>query len=170
VNVLDVITHRKLTPERIKGKVQIPDEAWAVNDVRKGDLLFNRTSEITAEVGLGSVYIGDEVVTFGGFVIRGRPLKEVFDNDYLAYAIRHASLRKQITSMGSGAIRSNIGQSDLLDVRIMLPLDADQRTIGRTLTSMDDEIDLLRTKLAQLHEQKRGLMQRLLAGGKWIRQ
>lgn len=164
VNVLDVITHRKLTPARIKGKVRIPDAAWAVNDVRSGDLLFNRTSELTEEVGLGSVYVGNDVVTFGGFVIRGRPLRPVFDNDFLAYAIRHAGLRRQITSMGSGAIRSNIGQSDLMNVRMILPSNEDQRSIGRSLTVMDDEINHMRSQYEQLHQQKKGLMQELLSG------
>lgn len=71
INVLEVITNSHLRITEVPGKVKLP--AGTLNNylVKKGDILFNRTSETQEEVGLASVYLDDEPVVFGGFVIRG---------------------------------------------------------------------------------------------------
>ena len=169
VNVLDVITHPALTPSTIKGKVNLPDEALELNSVRFGDVLFNRTSETTDEVGLASVYMGDQVVTFGGFVIRARPKVDLFDPGYLVQALRHPMLRKQITALGNGAIRSNVGQGDLQGVLMRCPPIEEQKRIAAVLSLHSQEIALLTDQLTHLTTQKRGLMQQLLTGAVRVR-
>ena len=164
VNVLDVITHLTLAPDRIKGKVTLSAEAHATNDVRHGDVLFNRTSETPDEVGLTSVYVGEEVVTFGGFVIRARPLSKGFDPHYLSYSLRVPEIRRQIIALGNGAIRSNVGQGDLQGVLIPKPPLPEQRRIAAILGTWDKAISNLAALIATKQRRKQGLMQELLSG------
>ena len=164
VNVLDVITHQTLTPARIKGKVTLSKEAHVLNDVRNGDVLFNRTSETTDELGMASVYLDNEVVTFGGFVIRGRQQGTAFDPAYLSYSLRDPAVRKQISALGNGAIRSNIGQGDLQGVLAPKPPLPEQQRIATLLGTWDAAITKLEQLIAAKQRRKLGLMQELLSG------
>lgn len=166
VNVLEVISHPSLRIEQITGKVNIPPEALGLNDVRLGDVLFNRTSEVPEEVGLACVYLSEEVVCFGGFVIRARPKTTRLDPDYLTYALRATAIRKQIIALGTGAIRSNIGQSDLEDVLMAIPPLPEQRRIARILGTWDKAINLLGQQISAKEERLRGLIDQLVSGAR----
>jgi len=100
----------------IPGRVSLTRSDIASYAVRYGDLLFNRTSETQEEVGLSSVYLDNDTVVFGGFVIRGRPLVDSIDPIYSGYALRAPAIRAQIIARGQGAIRANVGQADLRNV------------------------------------------------------
>jgi type I restriction enzyme S subunit len=73
INVLDVINHTHIRGTPVVGQVKLDKATRDSYAVRRGDILFNRTSETQEEVGLTSVYDDDALVVFGGFVIRGRP-------------------------------------------------------------------------------------------------
>src|SRR4051812_49432585 len=74
INVLEVITNESLTAQDIPGRVTLPKKVLARYQVKRGDVLLNRTSETQDEVGLTSVYVDEQPVVFGGFVFRGQPL------------------------------------------------------------------------------------------------
>ena len=105
----------------VEGEVIFENEK-ELYKVNIGDLLFNRTSETPSEIGLTSVYAGnDKNVVFGGFVIRG-----IFKDDSVAFdfkkvGFRSNIVRKQIIKYGQGAVRANIGQKDLEKVKIPVP-------------------------------------------------
>lgn len=164
VNVMEVTRNESLTPAQIPGRVALPKKVLARYEVKRGDVLFNRTSETLDEVGLAAVYDGDTSVVFGGFVFRGRPLTTLLDPAYSKYGLRAADVRAQITARGQGEIRANIGQRDLKTVRIQVPGDTEQRAITKAL----DDATALITRLAVLTEKERqvrqGLMQSLLTG------
>lgn len=166
VNVLDIITHPELDEKKIKGKVLIDKNALELNSVIHGDILFNRTSETPDEVGLTSVYTGTSTVTFGGFVIRGRQTNGFYDSAYLRYGLRIPQIRKEIISMGNGAVRSNIGQGDLRTVHAPLPPLPEQRRIAAVLGAWDRAIATAQELLAAQQKRKQGLMQQLLSGKK----
>jgi type I restriction enzyme S subunit len=113
INVLEPISYSHIYGPEIPGNVALPEPIVASYAVRRGDVLFNRTSETDAELGLAATYLGTERVVFGGFVIRGRPTDNRFDPTYLGYALRAPAIRSQIIPMGQGAIRANIGQKTL---------------------------------------------------------
>jgi len=110
INVLEIISRTHLRSSDIPGLVTLPSSLLNSYAVHRGDVLFNRTSETQEEVGLASVYLGDERVVFGGFVIRGRSRGTVVDEIYSGYAFRSPIIRSQIISKGQGAVRANIGQ------------------------------------------------------------
>lgn len=164
-NVFEVVANEALTEALIPGRVNLPDAVLDRYVVEHGDVLFNRTSETPADVGLASVYLGNSPIVFGGFVFRGRPKPPYrVTTSYARYAFRAHHVRKQIVARGQGAIRSNIGQRDLKVVRVVLPPAQEQARIAAALSRVDElsaSLARLISKRKGLHE---GLAQTLLTG------
>jgi type I restriction enzyme S subunit len=164
INVLEPITYSHLHGPEITGQVTLPETVVASYAVRRGDVLFNRTSETQEEVGLASTYLGSERVVFGGFVIRGRPLDERFDPVYSGYALRAPIIRSQIIPMGQGAIRANVGQQNLGLVIAPVPPLPEQRAIATALSDVDGLLGGLDGFIAKKRDLKQAAMQQLLTG------
>lgn len=164
INVLEPITFSHLKGHEISGRVDLPGAAVAAYEVRQGDLVFNRTSEIGDEVGLAATYLGTECVVFGGFVIRARPVSKLIDSTFAAYALRAPDVRTQIIAMGQGAVRANIGQDNLRRVELKFPPLPEQLAIATALADADALIDSLEQLLTKKRQIKQGAMQELLTG------
>lgn len=164
INVLEVITHTHLRGSDIPGRITLPSLLVNSYVVHRGDILFNRTSETQEEVGLASVYLEDEKVVFGGFVIRGRNQGSALDLVYSGYAFRSPTIRFQIISKGQGAVRANIGQQELSKVVIALPPLHEQRAIAAALSDVDALISALDKLIAKKRAVKTAAMQQLLTG------
>jgi type I restriction enzyme S subunit len=164
INVLEPITHSHLYGPEIPGRVTLPDSVAAAYAVKKGDVLFNRTSETDVDLGLASAYLGAEHVVFGGFVIRGRPTDERLDPTYSGYALRASAIRSQIIPMGQGAIRANIGQQNLKLVIASIPPKAEQQAIAEALSDVDALLGRLERLIAKKRHLKQAAMQELLTG------
>lgn len=164
INVLEVIEHEHIRTFDIPGRVVLSRQAINQFVVRRGDLLFNRTSETQDEVGLASVFLSDDEVVFGGFVIRARPKSGCLDPIYSGYAFRTHAIRSQIVARGQGAIRANIGQADLRQVLAPVPPIEEQRAIAVRLADIDAEIVSLQELIAKKRHLKTATMQQLLTG------
>jgi type I restriction enzyme S subunit len=164
INVLEPITYSHIYGPEITGQVTLPEAVVASYAVRRGDVLFNRTSETQEEVALAAAYLGAERVVFGGFVIRGRPLAESFDPVYAGYALRAPCIRSQIIPMGQGAVRANVGQQNLGRVLAPLPPLPEQRAIATALSDVDGLLGGLDRLIAKKRDLKQAAMQQLLTG------
>ena len=162
INVLEPITYSHIHGPEITGQVTLPEEIVASYAVRRGDMLFNRTSETQEEVALAATYLGTERVVFGGFVIRGRPMAENFDPVYAGYALRAPCIRSQIIPMGQGAVRANVGQQNLGRVLAPLPPLPEQRAIAMALSDVDGLLGGLDRLIAKKRDLKQAAMQQLL--------
>lgn len=169
INVMEVIYNDSITSEMISGTVQITDEQKQLYLVKNGDVLFNRTSETTNEIGLTSVYYGNNDVVFGGFVIRGRPINNSVDDKFKRYCFRSKIVRDQIIKGGQGAVRTNIGQGDLEKVKVILPPLPEQKAIAHILGLMDTAINKSNLLIKKKELQKKWLMQMLLTGKKRLK-
>ncbi|QVM92109.1 restriction endonuclease subunit S [Pseudomonas entomophila] len=176
INVLEPITYSHIHGPEIQGQVTLPEAVSMSYEVRRGDVLFNRTSETQEEVGLAATYLGSERVVFGGFVIRGRPIDGNFDPVYSGYALRAPWIRSQIIPMGQGAIRANIGQSNLSLVVAPVPPLSEQRVIATALSDIDALLGALERLIAKKRNLKQATMQQLFTGetrlpgfhGEWV--
>ena len=164
INVLEPITYSHIHGPEIQGQVTLPETVSVSYEVRRGDVLFNRTSETQEEVGLAATYLGSERVVFGGFVIRGRPTNGNLDPVYSGYALRAPFIRSQIIPMGQGAIRANIGQSNLSLVIAPVPPLSEQRAIATALSDVDALLGALERLIAKKCDLKQAVMQQLLTG------
>jgi type I restriction enzyme S subunit len=164
VNVLEPITYSHIYGSEITGQVTLPEPVVTSYAVRRGDVLFNRTSETQEEVGLAAIYLGTYRVVFGGFVIRGRPTDQSLDPIYSGYALRAPIIRSQIIPMGQGAIRANIGQQNLRLVVTPIPPLPEQRAIAEALSDVDALLGALDRLIAKKRDLKQAAMQQLLTG------
>jgi len=164
VNVLEAITYTHLYGPEVTGRVSIPPSVAAAYELKRGDVLFNRTSETDADLGLASVYLGSESIVFGGFVIRGRPVDDSLDPRYSGYALRASAIRSQIVALGQGAVRANIGQERLRSVLIPVPPIEDQRAIADLLSDVDAQLMGQSRLIAKKRDLRMAAMQHLLTG------
>ncbi|PVY55711.1 MULTISPECIES: restriction endonuclease subunit S [unclassified Simplicispira] len=163
INVFEIISKGHLKAQDIPGRVSIDKKSMESYLVRRGDIVFNRSSETQDEVGLSSVYLDDAPAVFGGFVIRGQ-CKQALDPVYSGYAFRAPVIRTQMVARGQGAIRANIGQSDLKQIHALLPSLDEQRAIAEALSDADALIESLYQLITKKRQIKQGAMQELLTG------
>ena len=161
INVLDIINNDVITHEKIIGRVDVSDNEFKKNEVKYGDILFQRSSETREEVGQSNVYVDkDQSATFGGFVIRGKAIRE-YDPLFFNYLLKTSSLRKEITSKSGGSTRYNVSQSILEQVKVEVPSMPEQEKISSFLTSIDKKIEQLTKKKDLLEKYKKGVMKRI---------
>lgn len=166
VNVMDVFKNDILTEDKIIGRINLDPKKIEDNLLEYGDILFNRTSETYDEIAMSAVYLDNKPATFGGFVIRGRPIKETFDPNYSVYAFQSFDFRNQVIKLGQGAVRANIGQKDLAKVNFLIPPIEEQKKIAEILSTWDKVIETVEKLVANSQQQKKALMQHLLTGQK----
>ena len=164
INVMDIVSDLPLTYESIIGKVEVSDAEFKKNKVNYGDILFQRSSETREEVGQSNVYIDEsQPATFGGFVIRGRPIKKQ-EPLYMHFILKTAKVRKDLTARSGGSTRYNVGQASLSGVKIQLASSLpEQQKIATFLTTVDQKIEKLQRKKDLLTDYKKGMMQQLFS-------
>ncbi len=92
-----------------------------------------------------------------------RPLKkDVYSQSFTSYYINHR-LRKKISSLAKGVSISNVYNSDLKTLEILLPSLPEQQKIASFLTTVDDKISNLKQKVSLLEKYKKGVMQQIFS-------
>jgi len=164
INTLEVLNNNAIAYSDIKGSVEISDKKLIKNSVKKGDILFNRTSETADEIAKSAVYTSDETVTFGGFIIRATENRDDFDLNYKKYAFNSNLMRREFKKRGQGISRINIGQNELGNVPVILLLKNEQKQIANILQTWDEAIELKEKLLEKKKDIKKGLIKSLLTG------
>lgn len=162
INVLDIIRNDYITYDRIIGRVLIPLKEFAKNEVVYGDILFQRSSETLEEVGQANVYLDKtRPATFGGFVIRGRPLID-FNPSFFNATLKSPKSRRDITSRSGGSTRYNIGQESLEASLVRIASDLlEQGKVADFVMSVDRLIGLHRRKHDKLVTLKKAMLQKM---------
>ena len=133
--------------------------------VHYGDTFFARTSETPDDIGMANTYIGENVdAVFNGFCIRGRPkAKDLFPN-FSRYIFRAQYVRDQMLKLCKYTTRAGISSESLGSCVLLIPPLSEQEKIAEILTSLDDQIEAVESKLVQLESLKKSLMGDLLTG------
>ncbi|MDQ6909439.1 MAG: restriction endonuclease subunit S [Actinomycetota bacterium] len=137
------------------------------NQVVRGDVLFNGSSETPEEVALGAVIDFDpnpgtylNSFCFGYRIAR----RHLVDPVYLAYMTRSHIGRRLVFSLAQGATRYNISKRQFLDLAPAFPPIEEQQAITAVLKDVDTEIAALKQRLAKAMAIKHGMAQQLLTG------
>jgi type I restriction enzyme S subunit len=164
INIMDIIADQPILSQNIIGRVSISDKEFEKNEVVYGDILFQRSSETREETGQSNIYLDKKTsATFGGFVIRGRPIT-VFDSRYFDALLKTDKARKDVTTRSGGSTRYNVGQESLSAVYVnVAPSLPEQKKIAAFFGVVDAKIAALRARVAGLERYKRGLMQALFS-------
>ena len=164
INVSDILNNTYITSKVINGKININEDTLRKNSVEYGDILFQRSSETFLEIGTSNVYLDNKLVTFSGFVIRGKRKKDNINNPlFINYVLKSPTLRKKIIICGSGAQHYNIGQEDLKRITIFLPSIKEQKKIADMLELLDKKIELQTKKIEALKLFKKGLLKKIFS-------
>lgn len=139
--------------------------------VQNGDLFFTTSSETPDEVGMCSVYLGNEPELYlNSFCFGFRPYdKAEVSTEYLAQLFRSPLGRRIIYKLAQGATRYNISKTNLLNEKIPLPPLPEQKAIARVLSTADAAIQTTEKLIAQKELRKKWLMQQLLTGKKRLK-
>jgi type I restriction enzyme S subunit len=165
VNYMDVFKNAGIVCSKLEGRVSVTNQEIRNFDVRKGDVLFTRTSETSNEVGIASVILDDPgQAVFSGFVLRGRPQNEVLCDAFKNYCFRSTFVRKQIVSKASYTTRALTNGRVLSGVILPVPPLAEQSAIAKLLSDMDAELAALERRCNKTRALKQGMMQELLTG------
>ena len=104
----------------------------------------------------------DDLIVSTGFAVID--CKESLIPNFLIQYLFSKHITNQIEALIVGTNYPAINSADVKNLKIKLPSLQEQKKIASVLIAADKEIKLLKHRLAQLEDQKRGLMQRLLTG------
>jgi type I restriction enzyme S subunit len=90
---------------------------------------------------------------------------------YFKFFILGTKFKSMLDLISPGGAGRNrvMSKKDFLKLEIKIPSIEEQTAIANVLQCADDELQLLKKKLEQLKEQKKGLMQVLLTGKKRLK-
>lgn len=136
------------------------------NEVKKGDIFFNASSETPEEVAMCStIDYNVKNVYLNSFCFGFRITDKSIDNKYLSYFFRSKYGRNIIKTIAQGSTRFNLPKEKFLNYEIKIPIDINRQIeIAEILLNMDKEIEKLNKKLEKYKQIKEGMMEDLLTG------
>lgn len=122
------------------------------NEVKKGDVMFTISSETPEEVGMSSVWSGDEEnIYLNSFCFGFRPLASLRSN-FLAYVLRASAFRSRVRVLAQGISRYNISKTKVMNIPISVPNEEEQERIGAYFCVLDTLIEKHATQIQKLRQ------------------
>mgnify|MGYP002626927460 CR=1 FL=1 len=163
ITFMNVLTNSHIDPTAFQ-KVVV-NEGEMQNPVRKGDLLFNTSSETPEEVGMCSVLDFDipdlylNSFCFGYRLTDNRVLPA-----YVVYLMRSILGRQMMSLLAQGATRYNLPKREFYKAEIPVPPTiAEQNHIASFFRSLDTKISLQTQRIEKLKQMKTACLSRMIA-------
>ena len=129
--------------------------------VHYGDIMFTTSSETPEEVGMSSVWLGNEEnIYLNSFCFGFRPT-EILNSYYMAYMLRSDATRKNIIYLAQGISRYNISKNRVMDIEVPITTLHEQDTIGSYFDKLDHLITLHQRKLNKLKKVKKSMLEKM---------
>lgn len=158
VSYSDVYNNREL-PKEVGGLVKSSEQDRRQYSIKKGDVLFTRTSETVEEIGFASTCMETiENSTFAGFLIRFRPTMGLLVPGYSKYFFSAQIHRSYFVGEMNLVIRASLSQELLKKLPVLIPSVAEQKEIFEYLeeesAKIDKAITLQQQQIEKLQEYK----------------
>lgn len=166
VNLLDVFGVPRLSQSVEKlSLVNTTELEQDLYDLRKGDVLFVRSSVKPEGVGLTTLIQNNLPKTvFSGFLIRFRD-HGILENSFKQYCFFENGFRNRLVSSSTVSANTNINQDALKNLQIAFPVSLEeQRAIAQALSDVDALIAGLERLITKKRDMKQAAMQQLLTG------
>lgn len=165
VNLMDIFGENSIDGKKGLGLINSNKIERQLYNLKKGDVLFIRSSVKPSGVGLTSLVEEDLSDTvFSGFIIRFRD-DGFLDIGFKKYCFYTTDFRNRLMDSSTVSANTNINQVALNQLRLAYPkLREEQTRIATILSDMDLEIEQIEEQLAKYRRVKTGLMQELLTG------
>ena len=161
ITFLNVLTNAKIDTSILEPVNVNGDEHQ--NEVRKGDLLFNTSSETPEEVGMCAVMDENlENVYLNSFCFGFRVTDNNIDPTCVAYMMRSHIGRRIMSILAQGATRYNLSKNSFCKAVLVLPKNiAEQRAIASYFTTLDRQITLQTQRLEKLKQIKAACLDKM---------
>ena len=117
------------------------------SQVKYGDVFFTTSSETPEEVGMSSIWLGNQPnIYLNSFCFGYRPTIEL-DRYYLGFMLRSSSVRGNLILLAQGISRYNISKTKAMDIAIPVPNKDEQSKIGLFFSQLDNLITLHQCKV-----------------------
>ena len=160
ISVMDILVDDVIHYDNIRSKVDATNKEIECFGVKKGDLLFQRSSETFEDIGRANVYMDDRTAIYGGFVICGRKTGN-YDPLFFKYLLATPLARKRTCRMGAGAQHFNIGQEGLSKISLHFPTVGEQKKIADLLELIDQRIMTQKKIIEDLKKLKDAIAEKL---------
>ena len=125
-------------PKTVEGLVQSTEKDRISYSVRRGDVIFTRTSETIEEIGLASTCLMDvKDATFAGFLIRFRPFDSLLYPEFSKYYFRSSKLRFFFVNEMNIVTRASLSQELLKKLPVLLPPIEEQKKVAKKLNEQE---------------------------------
>ena len=132
------------------------------NVVEYGDVLFTLSSETPEEVGIGSVYLGNENVYLNSFCFGIHIINtKIAFPPYLSYYVSSTPFRKFIYPYAQGSTRFNLCKVDFEKASIKLPSLGNQKRIYSILSHIESKTETEKSLLDLYNSQKQYLLRQM---------
>ena len=163
ITFLNVLNNTVIDISKLES-VQVNEDEYQ-NEVLKGDLFFNTSSETPEEVGMCAVLMDSIRNTYlnsfcFGFRLKTKKVYALF----FSYYFNSQEGRKIMRVSAQGATRFNLSKDYFSQTEIELPPYEDQVEIAQTLADMEGDILSLEKKCLKYKAIKQGMMEELLTG------
>jgi type I restriction enzyme S subunit len=165
VNLMDVFGVSRITSGDAFGLVETTEAEQKAYDLKRGDVLFIRSSVKPSGVGLTAVVETDLPKTvYSGFLLRFRD-NNALDIGFKRHCFYADKFRSKLIGASSVSANTNINQDNLKKLLIALPADLpEQRAIAAALSDVDGLLGGLNRLIAKKRDLKQAAMQQLLTG------
>lgn len=163
ITFLNVLNNTVIDISKLES-VQVNEDEYQ-NEVLKGDLFFNTSSETPEEVGMCAVLMDSIRNTYlnsfcFGFRLKTKKVYALF----FSYYFNSQEGRKIMRVLAQGATRFNLSKDYFSQTEIELPPYEDQVEIAQTLADMEGDILSLEKKCLKYKAIKQGMMEESLTG------
>lgn len=164
-NYMDVFHNTRITSKINFMQATASSKEIDSNSLRKNDVVFTKDSETSEEIAEPALITDDiENLVCGYHLAIARARDGVGHGPFIAQAMRHQEIRWQFCRLANGVVRFGLTLDAIEEADIFLPGLEIQKKIAEILDSEDVIIEALLERADALRTQKRGLMQKLLAG------
>ena len=159
-----------VVPEIPLGRIDLTDKEKNIYSLKKGDILFTRTSETIDEVGISSVCLKDYPSSaFSGFVIRFRNMsKYIMNPNFYKYYFKSRKLRDYFASNMNLVTRASLSQNLLGILPIVIPDESNQVESANRLdglfSKINNVIEYRKQIIEKLEEYKKSLIYECVTG------
>lgn len=167
INLMDVFGKVSINANHTFGLVNATKGEINNYNLKKGDVLFIRSSVKPSGVGLTAVIEEDlNNIVYSGFIIRFREFKQLISLEFKKYIFHEKGFRQRLMNKSSISANTNINQEALNSLEVALPPLPEQLKISQILSTWDESIGTLENLINRKERYKRALMQKLLVGKK----
>ena len=171
INVLDMYLENGIDENTLQ-LLDLSHDEFLRNKVNYGDVFFTRSSLVKEGIAYSNTYLGSSNdVTYDGHLIKLTPNKNLVSPIFLNYELKTAAVRRQFIIGGKTTTMTTIGQQEIGESIVMLPLLPEQTHLGNFFRRLDSQIAESRAVLEKSRQLKKAMLAKMFpANGEKIPQ